>query len=75
MNMKKRIITTAAALATMTAGAAFAQNRGRIVIATKFGLTFDAPESSGPHKLIPDSSAACPQGLPCHGGSPVLHKP
>lgn len=26
-----------------------------IVLATKFGLTFDAPESAGPHALIPDA--------------------
>ncbi len=36
-------------------GQALTAFRNRIVIATKFGLTFDAPESSGPHKLIPDS--------------------
>lgn len=29
--------------------------RDRIVIATKFGLTFDHPEAAGPHALIPDS--------------------
>ncbi len=29
--------------------------RNRIVIATKFGLTFDSPEAAGPHKLVPDS--------------------
>lgn len=29
--------------------------RDRIVIATKFGLTFDRPEAAGPHALIPDS--------------------
>lgn len=29
--------------------------RDRIVIATKFGLTFDSPEAAGPHALIPDS--------------------
>ncbi len=37
-------------------GQAFPAFRSRIVIATKFGLTFDAPEAAGPHKLIPDSS-------------------
>ncbi len=36
-------------------GQAFPAFRSRIVIATKFGLTFDAPEAVGPHKLIPDS--------------------
>ena len=36
-------------------GEALRPFRNRIVIATKFGLNFDAPESSGPHKLIPDS--------------------
>lgn len=30
--------------------------RDRIVLATKFGLTFDNPEGDGPHPLIPDSS-------------------
>lgn len=30
--------------------------RDRVVIATKFGLTFDNPEADGPHPLIPDSS-------------------
>ncbi len=29
--------------------------RNRIVIATKFGLSFDDPQAAGPHKLIPDS--------------------
>lgn len=29
--------------------------RDRVVIATKFGLTFDRPEAAGPHALIPDS--------------------
>lgn len=28
--------------------------RSRIVLATKFGLTFDNPEGDGPHPLIPD---------------------
>lgn len=36
-------------------GEALQPFRNRIVIATKFGLNFDAPESYGPHKLIPDS--------------------
>ncbi len=36
-------------------GEALRPFRNRIVIATKFGLTFDAPESAGPHNLIPDS--------------------
>lgn len=29
--------------------------RDRIIIATKFGLTFDHPDEAGPHALIPDS--------------------
>ena len=29
--------------------------RNRVVIASKFGLRFDAPQSSGPYALIPDS--------------------
>lgn len=29
--------------------------RSRIVLATKFGLTFDNPEGDGPHPLIPDA--------------------
>ena len=36
-------------------GEALRPFRNRIVIATKFGLNFDAPQSSGPHQLIPDS--------------------
>ena len=32
--------------------------RNRIVLATKFGLTFDAPHAAGPHALIPDSRPA-----------------
>lgn len=37
-------------------GKALESYRDRIVIATKFGLTFDAPEGDGPHPIIPDSS-------------------
>ncbi len=29
--------------------------RDRVVIATKFGLTFDSPEAAGPHAIITDS--------------------
>lgn len=36
-------------------GMALRPFRDRIVIATKFGLTFDRPEAAGPHALIPDS--------------------
>ena len=36
-------------------GEALRPYRNRIVLATKFGLTFDAPESAGPHALIPDA--------------------
>lgn len=36
-------------------GQALRPFRDRIVIATKFGLTFDRPEAAGPHALIPDS--------------------
>ncbi len=36
-------------------GEALRPFRNRIVIATKFGLSFDAPQAAGPHKLIPDS--------------------
>ena len=36
-------------------GKALRPFRDRIVIATKFGLTFDCPEAAGPHALIPDS--------------------
>ena len=36
-------------------GEALRPFRNRIVIATKFGLSLDAPEAAGPHKLIPDS--------------------
>ncbi len=32
--------------------------RDRIVLATKFGLTFDDPHGAGPHALIPDSRPA-----------------
>ena len=37
-------------------GKALHEYRNRIVLATKFGLTFDDPEGPGPHPLIPDSS-------------------
>ena len=36
-------------------GKALRPFRDRIVIATKFGLAFDAPHTAGPHTLIPDS--------------------
>lgn len=36
-------------------GKALHPYRDRIVIATKFGLTFDTPEAAGPHALIPDA--------------------
>ena len=36
-------------------GRALRPFRARIVLATKFGLPFDAPESAGPHALIPDA--------------------
>ncbi len=39
-------------------GEALKPYRDRIVIATKFGLTFDAPTAAGPHALIPDSRPA-----------------
>ncbi len=37
-------------------GEALLPFRDKIVIATKFGLTFDHPNHSGPHAIIPDSS-------------------
>lgn len=37
-------------------GEALNKYRNRIVLATKFGLTFDNPEGDGSHPLIPDSS-------------------
>ena len=37
-------------------GKALRPFRDRIVIATKFGLTFDTPHAAGPHALILDSS-------------------
>lgn len=37
-------------------GEALLPFRDRIVLATKFGLSFDHPETGGPHVLIPDSS-------------------
>lgn len=37
-------------------GEALAPYRDKVVIATKFGLTFDNPTGAGPHALIPDSS-------------------
>lgn len=36
-------------------GEALRPFRERIVIATKFGLTFDAPHAAGPHALLPDA--------------------
>lgn len=36
-------------------GEALRTYRNRIVLATKFGLTFDAPEVAGSHALIPDA--------------------
>lgn len=36
-------------------GEALRPYRDHIVIATKFGLTFDTPEAAGPHALIPDA--------------------
>lgn len=36
-------------------GEALRPYRDRIVIATKFGLTFDNPDAAGPHALIPDA--------------------
>lgn len=39
-------------------GEALRPFRNNIVIATKFGLTFDAPHTTGPHGLIPDSRPA-----------------
>lgn len=37
-------------------GQALQPYRNNIVLATKFGLTFDDPYGDGPHPLIPDSS-------------------
>ena len=39
-------------------GRALQPLRDRIVLATKFGLTFDDPHGAGPHALIPDSRPA-----------------
>lgn len=36
-------------------GEALRPYRGHIVLATKFGLTFDNPYAAGPHALIPDA--------------------
>lgn len=36
-------------------GEAMRPYRDKVVIATKFGLSFDNPEAEGPHALIPDS--------------------
>lgn len=36
-------------------GEALRSYRDHIVLATKFGLAFDAPETAGPHALIPDA--------------------
>ena len=37
-------------------GEALQPYRDRVILATKFGLTFDDPYGDGPHPLIPDSS-------------------
>lgn len=37
-------------------GSALLPYRDNIVIATKFGLSFDKPDNDGPHALIPDAS-------------------
>lgn len=37
-------------------GEALKPYRDKIVLSSKFGLTFDCPYASGPHQLIPDSS-------------------
>ena len=37
-------------------GEALQPYRDRVVISSKFGLTFDNPEGAGPHPLIPDST-------------------
>ena len=39
-------------------GEALRRQRNNVVIATKFGLTFDDPSGAGPHALIPDSRPA-----------------
>ena len=39
-------------------GEALRPFRDRIVIATKFGISFDRPEASGTHAVIPDSRPA-----------------
>lgn len=39
-------------------GEALRPYRNRIVIATKFGLTFDKPDEAGPHALVPDARPA-----------------
>lgn len=39
-------------------GEALRPFRGRIVLASKFGLSFDCPEAPGAHALIPDSRPA-----------------
>lgn len=36
-------------------GKALRPYRDRVVIATKFGLTFDRPDAAGPHALNPDA--------------------
>lgn len=36
-------------------GKALRPYRDRVVIATKFGLTFDRPDAAGPHAFIPDA--------------------
>lgn len=39
-------------------GEALRRQRNKVVLATKFGLTFDNPAGTGPHALIPDSRPA-----------------
>lgn len=39
-------------------GEALRRQRNKVVIATKFGLTFDDPTGAGPHALVPDSRPA-----------------
>ena len=39
-------------------GEALRPYRNNIVLATKFGLTFDSPNAAGPHALIPDAHPA-----------------
>lgn len=41
-------------------GGALHAFRDRIILATKFGISFDRPEAGGPHAVIPDS---CPAAI------------